>query len=57
MLTCVFVVDGRYAQDLLHGFPAGCERLQRFREELRSFQQLRWDDAWNNIVRPLFSDS
>ena len=44
-------------QDLLRGFPDRCYRLQRYREELRSFQQLRWDDAWNEIVRPLFDDS
>ena len=44
-------------QDLLRGFPDHCYRLQRYREELRSFQRLRWDDAWNEIVRPLFDDS
>lgn len=44
-------------EDLLRGFPDRCYRLQRYREELRSFQQLRWDDAWNEIVRPLFDDS
>jgi len=44
-------------QDLLRGFPDHCYRLQRYRQELRSFQRRRWDDAWNEIVRPLFDDS
>jgi len=55
LLRALFVSDT--VQDLLHGFPDRCHRLQRYREELQSFQRLRWDEVWNDIVRPLFDDN
>jgi beta-1,4-mannosyltransferase len=41
-------------QQLLHGFPDHCDRLRRYREHLKTFQQLRWDDVWTTVVRPIF---
>jgi len=51
------ILMSRVVQDLLRGFPDDCRRLCRYRDNLKSFQALRWDEAWNKIVKPLFDDS
>ncbi|XP_070580120.1 chitobiosyldiphosphodolichol beta-mannosyltransferase-like [Ptychodera flava] len=40
-------------QDLLSDFPSNQKRLQSFRENLQSFQRLRWDECWNQSVLPI----
>ena len=42
-------------QSLLAEFPDGCTELARFRKNLASFQQLRWTEAWNQAVLPIFN--
>ena len=42
-------------QQLLAGFPSRCEQLDTFRDNLKAFQSLRWQQAWEANVLPLFS--
>ncbi|XP_072035603.1 chitobiosyldiphosphodolichol beta-mannosyltransferase-like [Amphiura filiformis] len=38
-------------QDLLCDFPEKQKQLETFRDNLKSFQKLRWEESWNNTVR------
>jgi beta-1,4-mannosyltransferase len=40
---------------LLKDFPHGCSELKRFRENLGTFQRLRWSECWTENVLPVFS--
>ncbi|XP_020902415.2 chitobiosyldiphosphodolichol beta-mannosyltransferase [Exaiptasia diaphana] len=40
-------------KELLTGFPKSQTKLQAFRDNLKGFQELRWDESWNNVVLPL----
>ncbi|XP_019642059.1 PREDICTED: chitobiosyldiphosphodolichol beta-mannosyltransferase-like [Branchiostoma belcheri] len=40
-------------QDLLDGFPVTQGKLKTFRDNLQSFQSLRWDQCWKDNVLPL----
>ena len=42
-------------ENLLRGFPDGCELLRTFRGSLKSFQEVRWDQAWSETVLPIFT--
>ncbi|XP_071500504.1 chitobiosyldiphosphodolichol beta-mannosyltransferase-like [Diadema antillarum] len=39
-------------QELLINFPAEQEKLQQFRENLKTFQSLRWEESWKRTVKP-----
>ncbi|XP_033119041.1 chitobiosyldiphosphodolichol beta-mannosyltransferase-like [Anneissia japonica] len=39
-------------QVLLCGFPEKKTKLQTFRENLKSFQEYRWEESWTNTVKP-----
>ncbi len=41
-------------QTLLTGFPNNCDKLRSMRQSLAKFQQTRWQQAWEQTVRPLF---
>ncbi|XP_077979589.1 chitobiosyldiphosphodolichol beta-mannosyltransferase-like [Glandiceps talaboti] len=40
-------------QDLLVGFPGNQKQLQSFRENLKQFQSMRWDECWDKSVLPI----
>uniref|UniRef100_A0A8W4F8B3 ALG1 chitobiosyldiphosphodolichol beta-mannosyltransferase n=1 Tax=Sus scrofa TaxID=9823 RepID=A0A8W4F8B3_PIG len=44
-------------QLLLSKFPDPAGKLNRFRENLRESEQLRWDESWKQTVLPLISDT
>ncbi|XP_041474390.1 chitobiosyldiphosphodolichol beta-mannosyltransferase-like [Lytechinus variegatus] len=39
-------------QDLLSSFPSNQGKLKVFRENLKTFQALRWEESWKRTVRP-----
>ncbi|XP_030847257.1 chitobiosyldiphosphodolichol beta-mannosyltransferase-like [Strongylocentrotus purpuratus] len=39
-------------QDLLSSFPSKQGKLKVFRENLKTFQDLRWEESWKRTVRP-----
>lgn len=41
--------------ELLHGFPDHTEKLQHFRNNLITFQNVRWHENWKNVVLPMIS--
>ncbi|KAI8796896.1 chitobiosyldiphosphodolichol beta-mannosyltransferase [Biomphalaria glabrata] len=41
-------------KDLLFGFPKLASKLKLYRENLASFQKLRWHSQWRKIVLPIF---
>ena len=54
----VFGSPGELADQLralLSGFPSRCEQLDTFRDNLKAFQSLRWQQAWESSVLPIFS--
>ena len=46
-----FFFQSHIYQDLLCGFPEKQKQLETFRENLKPFQELRWEESWNNTVR------
>lgn len=42
-------------QKLLHGFPDQCALLEKFRDNLKAFQEVRWSNVWEESVLPIFS--
>ncbi|XP_071106885.1 chitobiosyldiphosphodolichol beta-mannosyltransferase-like [Haliotis cracherodii] len=43
-------------QDLLKGFPDNQSELRKLRNNVKSFQSVRWHDQWVRLALPLFQD-
>jgi beta-1,4-mannosyltransferase len=41
--------------ELIGNFPADTKKLDSFRQELKTFQQLRWTESWTNCALPIFT--
>ncbi|EDO30988.1 predicted protein, partial [Nematostella vectensis] len=40
-------------EELLKNFPVKNTKLQEFRQNLKEFQQIRWEETWNQVVLPV----
>ena len=45
----------KQVEDLLDGFPTNTIKLDQMRNEIKSFQQVRWADNWTQYALPVFS--
>ncbi|PVD39192.1 hypothetical protein C0Q70_01820 [Pomacea canaliculata] len=45
-----------HLQDLLRGFPEKLDKLERYRGNLKAFQEHRWEEQWQVKVLPLFQE-
>lgn len=62
-LQIIIYIDYKYSvssgffwwQKLLCGFPDQCTLLEKFRNNLKAFQEVRWSNVWEESVLPIFS--